>query len=71
MIHPMQQINEWKAAAILGFIPDEENPLFLFNGATKEMLVDILNGGINVVELVKFELRSRGLNEEGKFVGFN
>ncbi|OJW99071.1 MAG: hypothetical protein BGO70_03685 [Bacteroidetes bacterium 43-93] len=67
----MQQINEWKAAAILGFIPDDENPLFLFNRATKEMLVEILSGGINVVELVKFELRSRGLNEEGRFVGFN
>lgn len=66
-----QKINDWKAAAILGFIPDEENPIFIFNSATKEMLVDILSGGIDVKELARFELKSRGLNEEGKFVGFN
>ncbi len=66
-----QKINDWKAAAILGFIPDEENPIFIFNSATKEMLVDILSGGIDVKELARFELKSRGMNEEGKFVGFN
>ena len=66
-----QQINEWKAAAILGFIPDNENPLFLFSSATKEMLVDILSEAIDAKELARFELKCRGLNEQGKFIGFN
>lgn len=66
-----QQVNEWKAGAALGFIPDDENPLFLLNGAAKDILVQILGGGIDIIELVKFELRSRGLNEEGRFIGFN
>lgn len=64
-------MNEWKAAAQLGLIPDDENPLFLFSLTNKEILVQILSGAIDVQQLVKFELECRGLNEQGTFVGFN
>ena len=56
--------------AALGLLPDEENPIFLFNQIHKDLLVDIVNGRIDVVELARMELRNRGLNEEGRFVGW-
>lgn len=67
----MLQINEWKAAAQLGLLPDEENPLFVFSLTNKDLLVQILSGTIDVKELARFELRCRGYDDNGRFVGFN
>lgn len=64
------EINIYKAAASLDLIPDEENPLYIFSSTNKELLAQIIGGGIDVIRLAKFELNARGLNENGKFVGF-
>jgi hypothetical protein len=38
---------------------------------SNDLLVAIANGKINVQELVEQELKNRGYNKNGKFVGFN
>lgn len=62
--------NQFRTAESLGLIPDEENPLFLFSSTHTDLLCDILSGRIDFMELARMELSNRGLNEEGKFVGW-
>ncbi len=57
--------------AITGKMDDNKNPIFMFSMADKENLLAILNDEMDVKELVKYELRNRGMNEQGRFVGFN
>ncbi len=65
-----EQINQYKAAAWLGLLPDEENPLFIFNGTDKELLISIANGTIDAKQLATMELRNRGWDiKTGKWVG--
>lgn len=63
-------INQFKAAASLGLIPDEENCLFLFSSTHTDILADILSGAIDPKQIAKFELQCRGRNEQGIFIGF-
>ena len=63
--------NEYKAAAALDLIPENENPLFLFNSTSKDILLDLINGKIDAVELARIELSNRGLDETGQFIGWN
>ena len=60
----------YRTAAALGLLPDEENPIFLFSQIHKDLLVDIVNGKIDAAELARIELKNRGLNEKGRFVGW-
>ena len=63
--------NDYKAAAALGLIPDEENPLFLFNSTSKDLLLEILSGRLDAVQMARIELRNRGLDtENGYFIGW-
>ena len=64
------QYNHYKTAAALGLILDEENPIFLFNQTHKDLLLDIVSGKIDACELARIELKNRGLNEKGRFVGW-
>ena len=65
------EINHYRAAASLGLIPDEENPIFLFNGTRAELLLDILSGKIDARELAIFEMRARGLDvKTGRWIGW-
>jgi hypothetical protein len=67
----LAQINYYKAAASLGLIPDEENPLFIFNGAHKDLLLDIASGKIDAVQMARMELCNRGVDEKtGAWVGW-
>ena len=63
--------NEYKAAAALGLIPENENPVYLFNSTSKDILLDLINGKIDAVELARIELSNRGLDATGKFIGWN
>ena len=63
--------NEYKAAAALGLIPENENPVYLFNSTSKDILLDLINGKIDAVELARIELSNRGLDETGQFIGWN
>lgn len=49
---------------------DELNPKYLFSTTHKELLVQIATGRIKVKRLAKLELKKRGLNREGFWVGF-
>jgi hypothetical protein len=51
-------------------LPDDLNPDFLFSTTRTEILVQIANKDINPREIAKEELAARGLNKEGKWVGF-
>jgi len=58
------------AAAHLGSLPDERNPIFLFGMTHTELLLAIANGKLDAVQLAKEELAKRGLGQTGKWVGF-
>ena len=66
-----QELNQYKAAAWLGLIPDEENPLFIFNQTHRDLLLDIISGRIDCVEMAKMQMRNRGLDlTTGQWVGW-
>jgi hypothetical protein len=63
--------NKYKTAAMLGLIPDEENPLFLFSQTDEGLLLEIVNGRIDPIELAKMEMHNRGLDiRTGKWIGW-
>lgn len=66
-----EQILEWNRSAIRGQIPDDENPIFIFHQTSTDLLVDMLSGKINVKALIKHQLKCRGFDQTGRFVGFN
>ena len=66
-----KEYNDYQAMAALGLMPDEENPVFIFNGTNKDLLLDIANGRLDAVQLARIQLRERGFNiETGKWVGW-
>lgn len=66
-----KQYKDYQAAASLGLMPDEENPIFLFSQIEKDLLLEIVEGNINAVQFAKIELRNRGFDvETGKWVGW-
>jgi hypothetical protein len=48
---------------------DETNPHLVFNTVPTALLVAFANGVINVSDLVSQQLRARGLDQQGKWVG--
>jgi len=66
-----KEYNDYQAAAALGIIPDSENPVFLFSGISKDLLLDIVNGKLDPLQLAQIELRNRGLDlETGRWIGW-
>ena len=66
-----EEINYYRAAASLGLIPDEQNPIFLLSSCPADILIDIINGKIDTVQLARMEMWNRGLDEKtGKWVGW-
>jgi hypothetical protein len=51
-------------------LPDDLNPEFLFNGTANKLLSQIIKGQIDPVLLAKQQLANRGLDSEGKWIGF-
>jgi hypothetical protein len=49
---------------------DFKNPKFMFQCMDTELLTKAVNGEINVLQLIKTELANRGLDSNGKWVGF-
>ena len=49
---------------------DETNTDYLFNGTWTELLTRIASGEINAQELAKKQLANRGLDINGKWIGF-
>lgn len=59
-----KEYKDYQAAASLGLIPDDQNPIFLFSQTEKELLMDVVNGKIDAVQFAKIELRNRGFDIE-------
>lgn len=55
----------------LSNLPDDKNPKFLFNGTHTDLLVKIAGREINARKLALEQLRNRGLDKQGKWVGFD
>ncbi len=66
-----EQIKKYTQASEDGTIPDQENPLFLFQTTSAKLLVMGLNKEFSFTSLAKKELADRGLNLKGEWVGFN
>lgn len=65
------EYKDYQAAASLGLIPDDMNPIFLFSQTEKELLLDLVNGKIDAVQFAKIELRNRGFDiETGRWIGW-
>lgn len=53
-----------------GFTGDDENPAFILDMASNAILGMIAKGEINIQDLAKRTLESRGYDEDGNWVGF-
>jgi hypothetical protein len=51
-------------------LDDSLNPIFLFSSTDKQLLIDISTSKIDAKELAIKELKNRGYDENGKYVGF-
>lgn len=51
-------------------LPDELNPSFIFSGIHSKLLSAILKKEIDIIDLVKKEMENRGLDINGKWIGF-
>jgi hypothetical protein len=65
-----EQINKYRQAAKEGSLPSEENPLFLFSTTSTNLLVKLLGKEFNLATLVRMQLRERGVNDKGQWIGF-
>lgn len=52
-------------------ISDDENPEFIFATTHTTLLCRAVKGEIDLLALAKKQLRNRGFNEDGAWVGFN
>ncbi len=49
---------------------DEENPAFIFSMTSNKVLSDAIKGEFDLVYMVRRELANRGMDSDGKWVGF-
>ena len=65
-----EQIEYYMKQAATGELPDEKNPLFILQTVHTDLLVKIVSRDFNITSLASRELSQRGLNDQGKYVGF-
>lgn len=65
-----EQIAKYEQAARDGSLPEEENPLFLFGATSTSLLVRALNKEFDITMLIRLQLATRGVDEKGRWVGF-
>ncbi len=51
-------------------LPDDLNPDFIFGMTSHSLLMDIVNGKIDPVQLARNEMANRGLDKGGEWIGF-
>ncbi len=51
-------------------LSDDDNPLYLYITTNNSLLADIVHGRIDPIAMAKKELRNRGLDYSGKWIGF-
>ncbi|HRE97760.1 MAG TPA: hypothetical protein PK637_13405 [Flavobacteriales bacterium] len=50
---------------------DDENPTYIFGSTNNRVLVDAMKGEFDLIYMVRRELANRGLDSDGKWVGFD
>lgn len=65
-----EQIKKYEQAAKDGSLPEEENPLMLFEQTSTPLLVKALHKEFDIMGLIKLQLRHRGLDDNGRWIGF-
>lgn len=65
-----EQITKYQQAAKDGSLPEEENPLNLFAKTSTNLLAKILAKEFNLMVLIRMEMRKRGVNDKGQWIGF-
>ena len=60
-----------KSGYVEGAISDDLNPLFILSGVFTQLLTRVANGEVDCQALAKLELANRGLDLNGKWVGYN
>ena len=50
---------------------DDLDPRYLFNGTHTQLLTEALKGEFDIKYLIRRELANRGLDKEGKWIGFD
>lgn len=65
-----EQIAKFRQAARDGSLPDEENPLLMLSTVSTNLLAKILSKEFNILTLVRMQLRERGVNDKGQWIGF-
>ena len=67
-----QDLNYYRSEASLGIIEDEINPIFLYSQINAGLLIDIISGKIDAVQLARMEMWNRGLDmKTGKWIGWH
>lgn len=61
-----------KAASPKGYTPtnDADNPLYLFSSTPTVLLAAALDGRVDLVDYARREMAARGLDQQGRWVGF-
>lgn len=52
-------------------LEDDNNPLYVFSSTHTELLLAIATGKIDAKELAREEMANRGLDDNGKWIGFS
>ena len=68
MNHTTTKGDDVQAKKPMTKINDEKNERYLFQGTDTDLLVGIVNGMIDPVELARFTLHDRGLDTNGKWI---
>lgn len=50
---------------------DELDPRYIFNMTATQLLTEALKGEFDITYLIKRQLANRGLDREGKWIGFD
>lgn len=64
------QLKEWLRQSETGEMADDDNPVFLFGTTNTSLLLKVASGEISAQFLAQMELANRGLDKNGKWVGF-
>jgi hypothetical protein len=68
----LKEYREYQRAAACGSMPDEVNPAFLFSMVNRDILLDIISGKIDPIQMARIEMFNRGLDEKtGRWIGWN
>jgi len=66
-----QNLANMKSSLVEEIVGDDLNPHFMFSDIRSELLLAIEAGELDVLDLVRDQLASRGFDRAGKWVGFD